>query len=164
MKNKKLILTVCICLLATIIAVVFLFPRHPQPEYSVETYEELAEKLDGQCVLPAQDTLPHTDVSYTVYLESRFSNDVVGYIIGYNATKTGTTEMTISCKALKELDEVIELTPTATYNSVELEITENSVSFEMSDYRYMIYYDANSEELQQVAILIAENFIDNTTK
>ena len=45
MKNKKLILTVCICLLATIIAVVFLFPRHPQPEYSVETYEELAEKL-----------------------------------------------------------------------------------------------------------------------
>ena len=72
--------------------------------------------------------------------------------------------MTISCKALKELDEVIELTPTATYNSVELEITENSVSFEMSDYRYMIYYDANSEELQQVAILIAENIIDNTTK
>lgn len=165
-KKSWLIFTFVILIVVAVLAVAMLpFPKHPSPEYSVSTYEDLSEEINGLCFLPAKEVLPNIEVKYTVYLESRFSNKIAGYIMSFNSIENGTEELTISCKSIDVLqNESLQMTPTLSYNEVELFEDRNHIYFILDGFRYDIHGSVATDTFAQEATVIAKNIIDAQVK
>lgn len=165
-KKSWLFFTIVILIVVAVLVVALLsIPRHPSPEYSVNTYEDLSEEINGLCFLPTKEVLPNIGVKYTVYLESRFSNKIVGYIMSFNSTENGSEELTVSCKSIDVLqNESLQMTPTLSYNEVELFEDRNHIYFILDGFRYDIHGSVVTDAFSQEATVIAKNIIDAQAK
>lgn len=127
-------------------------PLYPSPEHDVASYEELIKEIDGLCIAPEKNVFNSDESHYTVYLESRFSNKVVGYLISFPAIG----EAGVESKATTMLpDESKEITPTAFYEGVGLEVGENYICFVLNGFLYNI-----NGSFKEEALSIAQNIID----
>ena len=110
-------------------------PIYPSPEYDVDSYEELMDEIDGLCIIPERNMFNYDESHYTVYLESRFSNKAIGYLISSPTVGEALSSISIESKATSILpDESKEITPTTFYEGVGLEVDENYICFILNDF------------------------------
>ena len=139
---------------------VLLIPRHTAPEYAVETYDELAEKVRGCCFLPEKELLPDTGCHYYVYLKSRFSDRAVGYLLSYPPPDGCAKTVSITCKDLSERPEGYgSITPTEACGEVGLAVRKHFLCFVLDGCRYDIHGAGASEEFLQTARALARSII-----
>ena len=158
--NKKIVLVSAVVI--GIIAVLLLLlrfipiPIYPSPEHSVGSYEELADEIAGLCIIPEKNTFNYDESQYTVYLESRFSDKAIGYLISFPAEGEAASSISVESKAINELpDGSKEIAPTTFYKGVGLEAYENHICFILNDFRYDIH-----GSFEEAALPIAQNIID----
>ena len=117
-----------------------LIPLHTTPEYAVANYGELAKTVNGRCILPETEALPDTGCSCVVYVRSRFSNEVVGYLLGFTPSNGCARSVSVSCKALSELPEdQRSITPSETSGEVGLAAGRDHLCFILEGCRYDIH-------------------------
>lgn len=156
---KYPIILLLIC--GTLIVIFKLVPRHHSPEYSVENYETLSRLTKGLCILPDKTLLSCEECHFVVYLRSRFTNTIVGYLIGCELNEEYAKEITLACKSIAFLpDEAHRINPTTEYQSIALAVDHDHLSFIMDSYRYDIHGTEVADGFQQVAILIAQSIIE----
>ena len=131
-------------------------PIYPSPEHDVGSYEELTDEIAGLCIIPDKNMFSYDESQYTVYLESRFSNKAIGYLISFPAEVEAASSISVESKAINEFpDESKEIAPTAFYKGVGLETYENHICFILNDFRYDIH-----GSFEEMALSIAQNIID----
>ncbi len=139
---------------------VLLIPRHTTPEYAVETYDELAEKMRGLCSLPEKAMLPDTGCTYYVYLKSRFSDRAVGYLLSYSPPDGCAKTISVTCKALTERPEGYgSITPTETCGEVGLAVSKDFLCFVLDGCRYDIHGAGAAEGFLETARALARSII-----
>ncbi len=162
-KKKRAVVFVVILIVAVLLLCVALtmIPQHTTPEYAVETYDELAEKVRGLCSLPEKSMLAGTDLSCIVYVRSRFSNKVVGYLVSFTPQDGCAKRITVSCKLLSELPEGSGSIPTTeTSGEVGIWVNKEHLCFILDDCRYDIHGVTASESFLQTARGLAGSIID----
>ena len=162
MKNsiKKVVLISAVMIgVFAVLLLLLLFipiPIYPSPEHDVASYEELIKETDGLCIAPEKNVFNSDESHYTVYLESRFSNKVTGYLISFPAIGEAGSSVSVESKAATMLpDESKEITPTAFYEGVGLEVGENHICFILNGFLYNI-----NGSVEEEALSIAQNIID----
>ena len=162
-KKRRVFVSAVILIAALLLLCVALtvIPRHTTPEYAVEAYAELAEKVHGLCILPEKAMLAGTDLSCTVYVRSRFSNKAVGYLVSFTPQDGCAKRITVSCKLLSELSEdSTSIQPTETCGEVGMWVSKNHLCFILEDCRYDIHGMTASESFLQTARELAGSIID----
>ena len=128
----------------------------------MESHDDLADRLDGLCVLPNKDTYYNAGSSYTVLLKSRFSNIAIGYLIDAPSTAGKANAITIGCEALSALPEESRVVnSTDSYRNIGLDVDSNHISFLLDGYRYDIHHVGGEELFAQTANEIAKSIVDN---
>lgn len=136
-------------------------PIYPSPEHNVDSYEELMDEINGLCVVPEKNVFNSDESHYTVYLESRFSNKAIGYLISFPAVGEAVSSISVESKAADILpDESIKITPTTFYDGIGLEADENYICFVLNDFRYDIHGDNINDSFKETAFSIVQNIID----
>ena len=154
-----LIILLIIC--GTLLVVIMLVPRHSSPEYNVQNYETLSRLTEGKCILPDKTVLSGERCHFVVYLRSRFSNSVVGYLIGCDLNEEYAKGFSLDCKSIAVLpEEARSIKPTMEYQSIGLAVDYHHLSFVMDNYRYDVHGTETTDGFQQFAILIAQSIID----
>ena len=162
-KKKRVAVTVVIVIAALLLLCVApaVIPRHTTPDHAVETYDELAEKVRGLCVLPPKEAMPDGDSGYVVYLKSRSSNKAVGYLVSFAPPDGCAKTVTVSCKSLRVLPEDSRsIRPTETCGEVGLWVGKDHLCFLLDDCRYDIHGVTASESFLQTARELAGSIID----
>ena len=162
-KKKRVVISVIIMIVAVLLLCLALFviPRHTTPEYAVASYDDLAEKVRGLCSLPPKEAIPDGDNSYLVYLKSRFSNKVVGYLVSFTPQDGCAKRITVSCKSLSELPENSgSILPTETCGEVGIWVNKEHLCFILDECRYDIHGITASESFLKTARELAGSIID----
>ena len=161
-KKKRVVVSAVILIIALLLLCIVLtmIPRHTTPEYAAASYEELEEKVRGCCFLPEKELLPDTGCHYYVYLKSRFSDRVVGYLLSYFPPDGCAKTVSVTCKALTERPEGYgSITPTETCGEVGLAVSKDFLCFVLDGCRYDIHGAGASEEFLQTARALAQSII-----
>ncbi len=156
---------VCIAVLIAGIVLIclalLLIPLHTTPEYTVANYGELARIVNGRCILPEEEALPDTGCSCVVYVRSRFSNVVVGYLLGFTPSNGCAGSITVSCKALVELPESQRsITPSEACGEVGLAVKRDHLCFILKSCRYDIHGVDAADGFVHTARSLAQSIID----
>ena len=162
-KKKRVVVSAVILIVALLLlyAALTMIPRHTTPEYAVETYDELAEKVRGLCSLPEKAMLTGTDLRCVVYVRSRFSNKPVGYLVSFTPQDGCAERITVSCKLLSVLPEDSgSFRPTETSGKVGMQVNKEHLCFILDDCRYDIHGMTASESFLQTARELAGSIID----
>ncbi len=137
-----------------------LSPLHTTPEYTVADYDELARIVSGRCILPEKDALPDAGCSCLVYIRSRFSNEVVGYLLGFTPSNGCAKSVTVSCKALGALPEgQRSITPSEACGEVGLAAGREHLCFILEGCRYDIHGVDAADGFVQTARSLAQSII-----
>ena len=135
------------------------------PEFSVDTYAELSEEVSDLCCLPEENVLPDVKGTFTVYLTSRFTNELAGYLMSFRSAEHYAEEFTVECKSENILpDELLQITPTFNYGGVSLSVDEDHICFLVDGLRYDIHGVNIADSFSQQAMTVAQNIIDVHTK
>lgn len=160
-KKVAVVSVVVIGVFAVLLLLQCFIPIYPSPEHDVGSYEELMNEIDGLCVLPEKNVFNNDESKYTVYLESRFSNKAIGYMISFPAADEAAYSISVECKATNELpDESKKIIPTTFCDGVELEVDKNHICFILNDFRYDIHGINSDDSFEQAALSIVQNMID----
>lgn len=165
-RNKKVILVSAsiigvFAVLLLLLRFIPIIPIYPSPEHDVGSYEELMDEIDGLCIIPEKNMFNYDESHYTVYLESRFSDKAIGYSISFPAEGEAASSISAASKAVNELpDESKKITPSTSYDGVELEVGENHICFILNDFRYDIHGYNINDSFEQAALSIVQNIID----
>ncbi len=155
---------VCIAVLIAGIVLIclalLLIPLHTTPEYTVANYGELARIVNGRCILPEEEALPDTGCSFIVYVKSRFSNAVVGYLLSFTPSNGCARSVTVSCKALGELPEdQRSITPSEACGEVGLAVKRDHLFFILESCRYDIHGVDAEDGFADTARSLAQSII-----
>lgn len=138
---------------------------HPQPEYSVESFSQLQEKLEQAeevYLLPDAGTVQELGfgASYTVYLKDRFHDDPSGYYLCIYTAENYAESFTVDCRLLEMYEETSR--PTVQPNDVlggvgihTAEMNGGRVTFIYNG----CYYDIQSESIEH-SKQIAKSILD----
>ena len=155
-----------VCIAVLIVGIVLiclallLIPLHTTPEYAAANYGELANMVKGRCILPEEEALPDTGCSCVVYVKSRFSNAVVGYLLGFTPSNGCARSVTVSCKALDELPEgQRSITPSEAWGGVGLAVKRDHLFFILESCRYDIHGVDAADGFVDMARSLAQSII-----
>ena len=162
-KKVALISAIVIGVLAVLLLLLRFIPIpiYPSPEHDVDSYEELMDEIDGLCIIPEKNMFNYDESHYTVYLESRFSNKAIRYLISFPTVGEALSSISVESKATSILpDESKEIIPTTFYSEVGLEVDENYICFILNDFRYDIHGYNINDSFEEEALSIVQNIID----
>lgn len=169
LKSKKIWIGSITAIVVASLILVFIFsaiPKYPQPEYPVNSYEELTNAFlnEKQYILPPVEHLPDTQGVYLVDLKSRFSHEKIGYRVSFESIENEYNTFTISCRLISELSESQPAVQgNKEYNGVELSIAENHICFELNSCRYDIHFTGASTAVASRAMSITLSIINSVT-
>lgn len=187
MKKLNRITRLSVVILAIFVVFIILIlqtiPKYPSPNYSVDSYEELAEKMAVKPMirLPKKEVLPGYKTGYEVYLVSRFGDEVDGYLIqivesferienpetlGQDGEKpqdsVKSSAIEISCGEVSEDEkEEASFTPNQRIANHDVFISEfGEIIFYIDGFRYEIHPSEDIQpSLKEFMIPIAESII-----
>lgn len=138
---------------------------YPQPEYSVDTFAQLQEKLgqaDENYVLPNEDFVKDLGygADFTVLLKDRFHDDPTGYRISVYTAEDKTKELSVDCRLLEDFDDESRPTvdPSEEYKGVGLKTWDNDGGTVVFIYNGC-YYTVQTESVEH-SLQIAQAIID----
>ncbi len=148
-------------------------PKFPQPEYDVDSYEELTKKMAGnsKILLPKKEVLPDSKTTYTVSLVTRTWYDVNGYQIStaYPSPQNSRhwNSLDIGCRDQSKFeDEYAKFAPNGEIAGYEVLFSDyGSIIFYLDDFRYEVdppYGVAHA--MEEIAVPIAESILEQRTK
>ena len=164
LKSKKTWIASIVAIVCAALVLVIVYsaiPKYPQPEYPVNTYEELTSTFSNETeyAFPQEELLPDMQGSFAVQLKNRFSNKIIGYRIGF--ISEGRSLFNLSCTLVSALSEnQSTIQGNTEYNGVELTVSDSHISFEVNACRYDIHYADASMVTSEQAMSIAQSIIN----